>query len=606
MHKVPPSVESRPRQIVSRLASGASDFPLFSGGSQTLVYLAPTLSRVRSLAIRLLMLSLVLAGSASGAERGKQMLPHREELASGVHVAGFSYQYGNANCGWIELEDHVLLVDLPRGTPVSNFLDQVAKETGKPVKRLVLTHLWSDPDWGQDRDYDPEGKRWYNPGRRLIPDPVLPIVGALLSSGVERIITSPEIGSRLLGASKGVSSSQVEIVSVRTSIGDASRPVEFIPLDPVRIEGAGAVLLPKEKILFGGPLVFNGTRAVPAGKKTLQWISTLDELEKLAPERVVPGFGSWEGSNTLGKLRAVLGELRIQVAHDIAAGYSLEEIQGRVRISYDLLFWTTHSKPRTDLIEHVFRELTVPSAPFYGEPPEPADARPHALVIFGDSPHPPAPIEEALGQILEATGVVPHFSVDVEALSAGNLAKVQLLLILRDGRQVPRTDGRRDELRELEDPLHGKIKTWMTLEQEQAVVAFVEQGGAFLNLHNSLGLYPPAGPYLKLVGGRYIGHGPFERFRIEVADRNHPITDGVSDFSTADEQHTPVLYDETQVHLILQSRMDNGIAVPAGWVREVGTGRVCHLASGHPVEPLVHPMYQRLMRNAVEWCLRRR
>ena len=146
----------------------------------------------------------------------------------------------------------------------------------------------------------------------------------------------------------------------------------------------------------------------------------------------------------------------------------------------------------------------------------------------------------------------------------------------------------------------------MTLEQEQAVVAFVEQGGAFLNLHNSLGLYPPAGPYLKLVGGRYIGHGPFERFRIEVADRNHPITDGVSDFSTADEQHTPVLYDETQVHLILQSRMDNGIAVPAGWVREVGTGRVCHLASGHPVEPLVHPMYQRLMRNAVEWCLRRR
>ncbi len=602
MHKVASTVESGPREIFSRLVS-RSNAPLFSTGSQ---YFAPGIGLVRRLGLRLLTLSLALPGLASGAEPGKQILPHRENLASGVHAAGFSYQYGNANCGWIELEDHILLVDLPRGTPVSNFLDQVSQGTSKPVRRLVLTHLWGDPDWGLNRDYDPERKMWYKPGRRLTPDPALPIVEALLRSGVERIITSPKISARLLRASEEISSSQVETVSARSSIGDASRAVEFITMDPARLEGAGVVLLPKEKILFGGPLVFNGSHAVPAGKNTLRWISALAELEKLAPKRVVPGFGSWEGRNTLGRLRSLLGELRIQVAHDIAAGYSLEEIQSRVRISYDLLFWTTHTRPRSNLIEHVFRELTVPSAPFHDDPPKPADPRPHALVIFGDSPHPPAPIEAVLGKVLEATGVIPHFSVDVEALSAGNLAKVQLLLILRDGRQVPRTDGRRDKLRELEDPLHGKIQTWMTLEQEKAVVAFVEKGGAFLNLHNSLGLYPPAGPYLQLVGGRYIGHGPFERFRIEVADQNHPITEGVSDFSTADEQHTPVLYDETQVHLILQSRMDNGIAVPAGWVREVGGGRVCHLASGHPVEPLLHPMYQRLMRNAVEWCLRRR
>jgi type 1 glutamine amidotransferase len=181
-----------------------------------------------------------------------------------------------------------------------------------------------------------------------------------------------------------------------------------------------------------------------------------------------------------------------------------------------------------------------------------------------------------------------------------------LFVILRDGRQLPRTVPGRPDLRVLDDPLHGTIRTWMTLEQEQAVVNFVEKGGSFLNLHNSLGLYPPDGPYLKLVGGRYIGHGPYERFRIEVADRAHPITQGVTDFTTADEQHTPVLYDEAAVHLLLRSRMDNGAAVPAGWVREVGAGRICHLASGHPTEPLLNPMYQRLLQNAVEWCLRRR
>jgi hypothetical protein len=61
----------------------------------------------------------------------------------------------------------------------------------------------------------------------------------------------------------------------------------------------------------------------------------------------------------------------------------------------------------------------------------------------------------------------------------------------------------------------------MTPEQESAVVRFVENGGSFLNLHNSMGLYPDNGPYLKLVGGRYIGHGPLERFRTEVVDSDH-------------------------------------------------------------------------------------
>ena len=41
----------------------------------------------------------------------------------------------------------------------------------------------------------------------------------------------------------------------------------------------------------------------------------------------------------------------------------------------------------------------------------------------------------------------------------------------------------------------------------------------------------------------------------------------------------------------------------AGWVREPGRGRLCHLANGHTLEALLHPMYQRLLRNAVRWCL---
>jgi len=144
----------------------------------------------------------------------------------------------------------------------------------------------------------------------------------------------------------------------------------------------------------------------------------------------------------------------------------------------------------------------------------------------------------------------------------------------------------------------------MTPEQEKAVVDFVQNGGAFLNLHNSMGVYPENGPYLQLVGGRYIGHGPLERFRVEVSDANHPVTHGVNPFFAADEQHTPP-YDEAKVHLLLRNISDDGKTAAAGWAYEPGRGRLVHLASGHTRESLHHVEYQRLMRNAVKWLLRR-
>ncbi len=548
----------------------------------------------------------LFCGLGAAADHAKQFLPHRVELAAGMHAAGFSYQFGNANCGWVEMSDYAVLIDLPRGTDVSEYVSHVQTTTGKPVKQLVLTNIWEDTEWRDRSTYDSEKKRWrrLEEGRR--PDAVVPIIEALVEQGVTKITTSQRIRERLLASSRRLSADRIQGIPEETEIGNSRRSLRFIPLDAVRDKGAGAVFLPSEGVLFGGPLVYNGTRTQLAGNDVSRWIAALRRLEEFRPRKVVPGFGSWEGAETVTRLRRLLKELRDQVSHGIAAGYSLEQIQPQVRLPVEMLFWSTHTKPRPEDIAHVYRELTVPVAPFGGRDPGQSGSQPRALVLIGDSPHPPAPIEEALRPVFEATGVTPFFTVDIEALTAENLAKVDLFVILRDGRQVDRVGDGREKLRVLEDPLHGPIKTWMSLEQEQAVVKFAKGGGSFLNLHNSLGLYPPAGPYLKLVGGRYIGHGPYERFRVEVADPNHPITEGAADFTTADEQHTPVIYDESKVHLLLTSRMDNGTSVPAGWVREVGKGRVCHLAGGHPVEPLVHPTYQRILRNAVEWCLRKR
>lgn len=489
--------------------------------------------------------------------------PHRQQIAPGIHIAGFADRYRSANCGWVALGSETLLIDLPRGIPVHEFLALVAATTGKPPRTLALTNI-------QNEDHT--------------------IIRSLIKAGVTRVVITPATHTRLIEAKPALDPANLCVLAERTPIGDPAVAVEFLPSDRIAVAAGAAVWVPGQATLFAGPLVVNGPRAALADSDTSQWIESLLPLEGLAARRVVPGFGSWGGPELLGRQRRFLTELRRQVGYHICQGRPHDALRDQIRLPADCFAWTPYGYPTAGDIDHVYRELTSPQAPFHGRPPAASDSRPHALVLIGDQPHEPGHIEEGLRPVFDATGVVPHFTVDVNALSAQNLAKVQLLVILRDGLMRPRQDNRTHF-------------TWMKPEQERAAVAFVEGGGGFLNLHNALGLYPADGPYLRLVGGQYTGHGPLERFQIEVVDANHPVTQGVDSFFVADEQHTP-RFDEQQIHLLLRSRSDDGKTAAAGWVREQGRGRVCHLANGHTLEALLHPMFQKLMRNAVRWCVR--
>lgn len=492
-------------------------------------------------------------------KEARSVLPHLEQMEPGVFAAGFADRFGSANCGWAATAAECLLIDLPRGVPVESFLGVVAKTTDKPARRLILTN--------------------WQPGDEVI-------VASLIESGIKKIATSPMIG-KLLAETGKVKSEQIEVCSARAPLGEI-RAIEFLPLDGVAGAAGGAVYLAESRTLFAGPAVIHG---VPLpGSDTAQWLSTLDELDQLAAEQVVPGRGSWGGPERIARLRSFLTEVRRQVGYTISLGRPATALAAEVRLPAGEMVWMPYDTPTADDLLHVYQELTVPLAPFNDRPPRADDPRPHALVLIGDGPHEPGHVEAGLRPALAATGVVPHFTVDVRALTAENLAQVPLLIILRDGLQRPN-----------DDP--GSHYKWMTPEQERAVVEFVERGGGFVNLHNSMGLYPDGGPYLKLVGGRYIGHGPLERFRVEVVDRDHPITRGVEDFSVADEQHTPP-YDNERVHLLLKNRSDDGREAAAGWCYEPGRGRLVHLANGHTREALAHPMYQRLLAGAIRWCLR--
>ncbi|MGD9724495.1 MAG: ThuA domain-containing protein [Pirellulales bacterium] len=512
-----------------------------------------------------MLVACALCGSVAAAADAP--LAHQEQLAPGVWALGFADKHLSANCGWVRTDDGTWLVDLPRGIAPREFLAAAEKATGQSPTALILTHA-SATD--------------------------APLVSELQAAGIQRVFLSPATLHTLTGTAHPPQANPTvpdgyQLIVPRTTFAGPRTSVELIPLDACATAGALAVYLPDAKTLFAGPAVINGPRVPLPGRDTQAWVAALAALAKLDTTHVVPGFGSWGPPQILDRQRRMLVELRRQVAYFIAQGRPPEELANVVRLVPDYLVWTPYDTPLAEDVQHVYTELTVPHAPFGGRPPSADDQRPHALVLIGDQPHEPGHLEAGLRPVFAATGVVPHFTFDVRALNAENLARVRLLVILRDGLQRPGA-GQADYV-------------WMTPEQERAVVDFVERGGGFLNLHNAMGLYPENGPYLNLVGGRYIGHGPLERFRVEVTDREHAITRGVDDFFVADEQHTPPC-DEQKVHVLLRNRSDDGNTSAAGWAYEPGQGRLCHLANGHTTDALGHPMYQRLLVNAVRWCVR--
>ncbi|MFC1717748.1 ThuA domain-containing protein [Candidatus Poribacteria bacterium] len=187
-------------------------------------------------------------------------------------------------------------------------------------------------------------------------------------------------------------------------------------------------------------------------------------------------------------------------------------------------------------------------------------------------------------------GMEIECTAEFAVLGKETLADKALLVILRDGMEFP--NGREA----------GPV-AWMQPEQEEAIEQFVLNGGAFLALHNAGWGYPWKDGYRRTLGGYYIGHPPIAEFRVEVVNKEHPITAGVESYDIEDEQHW-LHCDHDEVDILLISQGQDGRQSVSGWAREYGKGRVVYLPNGHTLEVIRHQAFLKLLHNATRWLLR--
>ncbi|MCS7305448.1 MAG: ThuA domain-containing protein [Thermoguttaceae bacterium] len=157
-----------------------------------------------------------------------------------------------------------------------------------------------------------------------------------------------------------------------------------------------------------------------------------------------------------------------------------------------------------------------------------------------------------------------------------------------------------------------------TPQQQQAFVQLLRQGIGIVSLHHNLAAHFDWDEFRKIIGGRFIlrncqidgkeykqspvSHG--ETIRVLVADKNHPITQGVEDFDIKDETYGP-FYVAEGVHVLLRTEHPKNNPV-IGWTWKYEKSPVFYLMLGHDRFAYEHSAFQKLLGQGIRWAASQR
>ena len=143
---------------------------------------------------------------------------------------------------------------------------------------------------------------------------------------------------------------------------------------------------------------------------------------------------------------------------------------------------------------------------------------------------------------------------------------------------------------------------------KENLLSFVKGGKGFVVAHLASASFPKWQEWGKLCGRYWImgkgksGHGPRAPFQAKIADKDHPITKGLTDFQQDDELYAR-LFGDVKIQVLVTADSDwSKKTEPLAFIQEVGKGRVFHTAFGHDVKALATPEVKTLTARGTEWA----
>ncbi|MBP1992970.1 ThuA domain-containing protein [Paenibacillus eucommiae] len=205
-----------------------------------------------------------------------------------------------------------------------------------------------------------------------------------------------------------------------------------------------------------------------------------------------------------------------------------------------------------------------------------------ALVVWGGwDGHQPEEVAAILGNVLKEEG----FAVDIS----------DTLDSFKDSERLESVD------------LIVPVWTMGTIQSDQlsSLIHAVKVGGTGLaGCHGGLGdSFRNETEFQYMVGGQWVAHPGNDgvSYEVKMKDLNHPLTQGIDDFTVVSEQYYMHTDPANQVHVVTYF---GDVEMPVVWTKMYGSGKVYYCSLGHQADIVSMPETLELMRRGMLWAAR--
>lgn len=136
--------------------------------------------------------------------------------------------------------------------------------------------------------------------------------------------------------------------------------------------------------------------------------------------------------------------------------------------------------------------------------------------------------------------------------------------------------------------------------QEKALLDYVASGKGFLPIHCASYCFRNSQAYVDLVGAQFKEHKT-DTFVANIIVKDHPVTEGLSEFETWDETYVHHMHNQDRT--VLMERLEGDQREPWTWVRNYGKGRVFYTAYGHDERTWDNPGFHALIEKGIRWAV---
>ena len=211
------------------------------------------------------------------------------------------------------------------------------------------------------------------------------------------------------------------------------------------------------------------------------------------------------------------------------------------------------------------------------------DGKIKTAVITGEHPF-DVPAFHAAFRSMPEIDFYPQHMEEFAANFGDRRAEYDVLLFFNFHQETPRSEG---------SPRDAETKAALELLGESEQGIFV--------LHHGILAYPQWQLWSDLVGiqDRRFGWHMDHRTSIQVAELQHPVTEGLSNWEMLDETYTMEEPDDSEILLITD---DPQSMKSIAWTRRYRNARVFCFQSGHDHHAYANPNFRQVLSRGIRWA----